>query len=222
MYYTVAMEARTKEIFEILAKEFPNPKSELHFESPYQLLVAVILSAQCTDKRVNQVTQKLFAEAPTAQAMCDLPTERLEQLIYSCGFYKHKTQFLKQASYDIVNRFGGEVPSNVEDLRTLAGVGRKTANVVYAVGFGGQAIAVDTHVFRVSHRLGLADAGTPEQTELQLQNAVDRSLWADGHHYLLLHGRYVCKSQHPLCGQCRLAEYCTYFAKQSAGEAVKK
>ena len=96
--------------------------------------MAVILSAQCTDKRVNQVTQKLFAEAPTAQAMCDLPTERLEQLIYSCGFYKHKAQFLKQASYDILNRFGGEVPSNVEDLRTLAGVGRKTANVVYAVG----------------------------------------------------------------------------------------
>lgn len=209
------MEQKTKEILDILAEEFPSPKSELVFKNPYQLLVAVILSAQCTDKRVNQVTPLLFAEADTPQKMADLPDEKLEKLIYSCGFYKNKARFIKEMSRDLIERFGGQVPDNLEQLRTLSGVGRKTANVVYAVGFGGQAIAVDTHVFRVANRLGLAHAKNVLDTEKQLCQAIDKELWSDSHHYLLLHGRYVCKSQRPDCARCRLKALCEYF--QSGG-----
>lgn len=202
--------SNTHKILEKLSEEFPNPKSELHFETPFQLLVAVILSAQCTDKRVNAVTPALFAVADTPQKMAELPLEQIEQLIHSCGFYHSKAQFLKQASADIIARFAGEVPSNLEDLRTLAGVGRKTANVVYAVGFGGQAIAVDTHVFRVSNRLGIVSAKNVLDTEKQLMQAIPQSQWADAHHYILLHGRYVCKSQRPLCDKCTVRELCKF------------
>lgn len=201
----------TISILQTLAKDFPNPKSELHFESPFQLLVAVILSAQCTDKRVNQVTPALFEVAPTPQKMADIPQEQLEQLIHSCGFYHSKANYLKQMSRDVVTRFGGNVPDNIEDLRTLAGVGRKTANVVYAVAFGGQAIAVDTHVFRVSNRLGLACANNVLDTEKQLMQVIPQDQWADSHHYLLLHGRYVCKSQRPLCENCSVKQFCKHY-----------
>ena len=204
------MTTNVQKILEKLSKEFPNPKSELHFETPFQLLVAVILSAQCTDKRVNTVTPALFAVADTPEKMAALPLERIEELIRSCGFYHNKAQFLKQASADIVARFNGVVPNNLEDLRTLQGVGRKTANVVYAVGFGGQAIAVDTHVFRVSNRLGIVSAKNVLDTEKQLMQEIPQDMWADAHHYILLHGRYVCKSQRPLCGECTLRELCKY------------
>lgn len=150
-----------------------------------------------------------------ASKMADLPDEKLEKLIYSCGFYKNKARFIKEMSRDLIERFGGQVPDNLEQLRTLSGVGRKTANVVYAVGFGGQAIAVDTHVFRVANRLGLAHAKNVLDTEKQLCQAIDKELWSDSHHYLLLHGRYVCKSQRPDCARCRLKALCEYF--QSGG-----
>lgn len=204
----------TQQILQTLAKDFPNPKSELQFNSPFELLVAVILSAQCTDKRVNKVTPALFAVANTPQEMANLPTEQLEELIHSCGFYHSKATYLKQMSTDIVERFGGEVPQKIEELRTLAGVGRKTANVVYAVAFGGQAIAVDTHVFRVSNRLGIADAKNVLDTEKQLMQAIPSDQWADSHHYILLHGRYVCKAQHPLCEKCSVCQYCKYYQKE--------
>ena len=205
------MSSDVKPILQILSQDFPNPKSELNFSSPFELLVAVILSAQCTDKRVNMVTPTLFAVANTPQQMADLPLEQIEQLIKPCGFYHNKAQFLKSASADIVARFGGQVPSNIEDLRTLAGVGRKTANVVYAVGFGGQAIAVDTHVFRVSNRLGIASGKTPLEVEKQLMQAIDCNVWSDAHHYILLHGRYVCKAQRPNCKECNVKQYCKHF-----------
>ncbi|MGN0782417.1 MAG: endonuclease III [Christensenellales bacterium] len=214
------MEQKTKEILEILSEEFPSPKSELVFGSPFELLVAVILSAQCTDKRVNQVTPELFAVADTPQKMAALPDEKLEKLIFSCGFYKNKARFLKEMSRDLIERFGGQVPDNLEQLRSLSGVGRKTANVVYAVAFGGQAIAVDTHVFRVANRLGLAHAKNVLDTEKQLCEAIDRELWADSHHYLLLHGRYVCKSQRPDCSVCRLKALCEFYA--SGGNKSKE
>ena len=172
----------TQKILDTLAKDFPNAKSELNFHSPFQLLVAVILSAQCTDKRVNLVTPRLFEVAPDVKTLAQLPQEKIEEIIHSCGFYHSKATYLKQMSQDIVNRFGGEVPNNIDDLRTLAGVGRKTANVVYAVGFGGQAIAVDTHVFRVSNRLGIANAKNVLDTEKQLMQAIPREQWADSHH----------------------------------------
>ncbi len=198
-------------IINILSQNFPNPKSELNFSSPFELLVAVILSAQCTDKRVNVVTAQLFAVANTPEDMVSLPLERVEQLIHSCGFYHNKAKFLLSMSYDIINRFGGVVPDNIEDLRSLAGVGRKTANVVYAVAFGGQAIAVDTHVFRVSNRLGLVSAKNVLDTEKQLMALLPPDSWADSHHYILLHGRYVCKSQKPMCHACDISQYCRHY-----------
>ena len=203
--------ADTKAILDILAQDFPNPKSELEFSSPFELLVAVILSAQCTDKRVNQVTPALFKVASTPEAMSALPLETIENLIRSCGFYHSKATYLKEMATDIVTRFGGVVPATLEELRTLAGVGRKTANVVYAVAFGGQAIAVDTHVFRVSNRLGIANATNVLDTEKQLMQAIPSDQWADSHHYILLHGRYVCKSQRPNCSQCHVSHLCKYY-----------
>ena len=207
----------TQKILDTLAKDFPNAKSELNFHSPFQLLVAVILSAQCTDKRVNLVTPRLFEVAPDAKTLAQLPQEQIEEIIHSCGFYHSKATYLKQMSQDIVNRLGGEVPTNIDDLRTLAGVGRKTANVVYAVGFGGQAIAVDTHVFRVSNRLGIANAKNVLDTEKQLMQAIPREQWADSHHYLLLHGRYVCKAQNPQCQRCSVKDFCKHY-KENVGK----
>lgn len=207
--------ADTKAILNILSQDFPNPKSELVFRSPYELIVAVILSAQCTDKRVNRVTPALFAEAPTVQALADLPVERLEELIRSCGFYHTKAQHLHDMARDVVTKFGGQIPCELDDLQTLAGVGRKTANVVYAVGFGGQAIAVDTHVFRVSNRLGIACANNVLDTEKQLMAAIPPEQWADSHHYILLHGRYVCKAQRPMCDRCSVKIYCKYYEEHN-------
>lgn len=212
-----AFMTNTQKILDTLAKDFPNAKSELNFNSPFQLLVAVILSAQCTDKRVNLVTPRLFEVAPDAKTLAQLPQEQIEEIIHSCGFYHSKATYLKQMSQDIVNRFGGEVPNNIDDLRTLAGVGRKTANVVYAVGFGGQAIAVDTHVFRVSNRLGIANAKNVLDTEKQLMQAIPREQWADSHHYLLLHGRYVCKAQNPQCQRCSVKDFCKHY-KENVGK----
>ena len=196
---------------DILAQDFPNPKSELNFNSPFELLVAVILSAQCTDKRVNLVTPSLFAVADTPTKLAALPIEQIEEIIRPCGFYHSKASYLKQMSSDIVERFDGQVPKTLDELRTLAGVGRKTANVVYAVAFGGQAIAVDTHVFRVSNRLGIANANNVLDTEKQLMQAIPPEQWADAHHYILLHGRYVCKAQRPACGECHVAKLCKYY-----------
>ena len=207
----------TQQIMSQLALDFPNAASELHFNSPYQLLVAVILSAQCTDKRVNQVTPALFKVANTPQQMADLPLEQIEQLIHSCGFYHSKATYLKDMSQDLLDRFNGQVPNNLADLQSLKGVGRKTANVVYAVAFGGQAIAVDTHVFRVSNRLGLVDASNVLDTEKQLMQVLPQDKWADSHHYILLHGRYVCKSQNPNCKECSLKQFCKYFREHNNG-----
>lgn len=205
------MTNKTKLILEILSQKYPNPKSELQFDNPFQLIVAVILSAQCTDKRVNQVTPQLFEKAPTPKRLADMPTEELEKIIFSCGFYHNKAKHLKQMAKELVEKFDGIVPSDLEQLRTLPGVGRKTANVVYAVGFGGQAIAVDTHVFRVSNRLGLTHAKDVFHTEEQLMQQIDKSLWSDSHHYILLHGRYTCKSARPDCFNCPLTDVCDYF-----------
>lgn len=205
----------TQQILTQLALDFPNAASELHFNSPYQLLVAVILSAQCTDKRVNQVTPALFKVASTPKQMAELPLEQIEQIIHSCGFYHSKATYLKEMSQDLLDRFDGQVPGDLKDLQSLKGVGRKTANVVYAVAFGGQAIAVDTHVFRVSNRLGIVNASNVLETEKQLMQVIPSDKWADSHHYILLHGRYVCKSQNPQCSACSVKKYCKYFKEHN-------
>jgi len=203
------------QILEQLQRDFPNAQSELNFNNPYELIVAVILSAQCTDKRVNQVTPKLFELAPTPQALADMPIDLLEDTIRSCGFYHNKAKHLKSMAADVVSKYRGQVPSNLADLQTLAGVGRKTANVVYAVAFGGQAIAVDTHVFRVANRLGIATATNVLDTEKQLMAVIPQDRWADSHHHILLHGRYVCKAQKPNCAGCSVSQWCRYFKEHN-------
>ena len=199
------------EILNELEKLYPDAKPALLYKTPYELLVAVILSAQCTDERVNKVTEVLFKKHNTPQSMLELTQSELEKYIFSCGFYRNKAAHILSASEDIIEKFGGEVPSTLDELRTLAGVGRKTANVVYAVAFGGDAIAVDTHVFRVSNRLGIADGKTPEKVEEDLMKAIPQNMWSKAHHYLIWHGRRVCHSQKPDCINCTLKDYCKFY-----------
>ncbi|MBQ8685702.1 MAG: endonuclease III [Clostridia bacterium] len=197
-----------------LERLYPEAKPALHYNTPYELLVAVVLSAQCTDARVNIVTAKLFEKYSTPEAMLALSQEELEKYIFSCGFYRMKARHILSASKDIIERFHGVVPQTVEELMSLDGVGKKTANVVYSVAFGGDAIAVDTHVFRVSNRLGLAKGKTPERVEEGLQKAVPKSDWSKAHHWLIYHGRRVCHSQKPDCLGCTLKAYCDYYRKK--------
>ena len=172
-----------------------------------------MLSALCTDERVNKGTAVLFVRYNTPEKMLTLSQEELERYIFSCGFYRNKAQHILSASRDILEKFGGQVPSTLKELQTLAGVGRKTANVVYSVAFGGDAIAVDTHVFRVSNRLGLAKGNTPEKVEEGLMKVIPKSQWSIAHHYLIWHGRKVCHSQKPNCGECTLSKLCAYFSE---------
>ena len=204
----------TKEILNGLAALYPDAQPALHFKTPYELLVAVILSAQCTDERVNKVTAVFFAKYDTPEKMLTLTQEELEKYIFSCGFYHNKAAHILSATHDILNKFGGEVPSTLGELKTLAGVGQKTANVVYAVAFGGDAIAVDTHVFRVSNRLGIAEGNTPAKVEEGLCKAIPKELWSKAHHYLIYHGRRVCHSQRPDCAGCTLKDYCKFFSNK--------
>ena len=204
----------SKEILSGLAALYPDAQPALHFKTPYELLVAVILSAQCTDERVNKVTAVLFAKYDTPEKMLTLTQEELEKYIFSCGFYHNKAAHILSATHDILNKFGGEVPSTLGELKTLAGVGQKTANVVYAVAFGGDAIAVDTHVFRVSNRLGIAEGNTPAKVEEGLCKAIPKELWSKAHHYLIYHGRRVCHSQRPDCAGCTLKDYCKFFSNK--------
>ena len=203
---------KTQKILAELERLYPDARPALHFNSPYELLIAVILSAQCTDERVNKVTEVLFREHDTPEKMVALTQDKLEKYIYSCGFYHNKAAHILSASQDILDKFGGEVPSSLEDLRTLAGVGRKTANVVYAVAFGGDAIAVDTHVFRVANRLGIAHGKAPDEVEEGLMKVIPKDKWSSAHHWLIFHGRRVCHSQRPDCEHCTLAPYCDYFS----------
>ena len=199
------------DLIDAVDKLYDNPKCELNFSSNYELLVAVILSAQCTDKRVNQVTSELFKEYNTPDKMISLSQEELETKIRSCGFFHNKAKHILDASRDIVNNHSGEVPSDKNDLKSLAGVGEKTANVVLSLAFGVPAIAVDTHVFRVSNRLGLADAKDVLKTQKQLESILPKEKWSKFHYALVLHGRYVCKSQRPLCDECKLKQYCKKY-----------
>lgn len=203
----------SEEILKELQRLYPDARPALEYGSAYELLVAVILSAQCTDERVNKVTAELFKEHNTPEKMLSLTQEELEKYIFTCGLYHSKAAHILSASRDIVEKFGGQVPATHAELKSLAGVGQKTANVVYAVAFGGDAIAVDTHVFRVSNRLGLARAATPEKTENQLKDVIPRSDWSKAHHWLIYHGRRVCHSQKPDCVNCTLKENCEFYSK---------
>ncbi len=193
-----------------LGEMYAGAKPALKFATPYELLVAVVLSAQCTDERVNKVTAVLFEQYNTPQKMLTLTQEELEKYIFSCGFYRMKAEHILSATKDILEKYDGEVPQTIEELTTLAGVGKKTANVVYAVAFGGDAIAVDTHVFRVSNRLGLAKGNTPIKVEEGLQKVIPKEDWSSAHHWLIWHGRKICHSRKPDCERCPLIDLCDY------------
>lgn len=183
-------------------------KPALDFSTPFQLLVAVILSAQCTDERVNKVTKKLFENYGTPEKFITLSQSELEGYIFSCGLYKNKASHLLSMTNDLINKFGGQVPDDLVKLQSLAGVGRKTANVVMSVAFKKPAIAVDTHVFRVSNRIGLAKATNVLATEKQLMKILDKKDWSRSHHYLIYLGRSYCKAKKPDCKGCPIKDVC--------------
>ena len=199
---------RKEIILEELEKTWPEAKAELHFTNPYETLVATILSAQCTDRQVNLVTPAVFARYPDVAAMAEAEEKDLYPMVKSCGF-RSKAGNIIAACRKIRDEFGGEVPRTLEELTSLPGVGRKTANVVLSNAFGIPAFAVDTHVFRVSNRLGLCRAETVEETERQMTALIPRENWGCAHHWLIWHGRRVCKAQKPLCDECSLREWCT-------------
>ena len=192
----------------ILRELYPNAKPALEFRTPFELLIAVILSAQCTDVRVNIVTGRLFQYANTPEAITALGQEKLETAIHDCGFFRMKAKHILETCDILLQQYGGEVPADFEALQKLPGVGRKTANVVMSVAFHAPAIAVDTHVFRVANRLHLAVGKTPLEVEKGLQKAIPREDWSDAHHWLILHGRRLCKARKPLCGDCPLSPVC--------------
>lgn len=207
---------RNQQILAELERLYPNAGPELHFTNPFETLIATMLSAQCTDKQVNKVTEKLFARFQTSAQLAALTPEELEPWIKGCGVYHNKAKNIVNCCRILCERYGGEVPADWEALQTLPGVGRKTANVVYANAFGGDCIAVDTHVFRVSNRLGLANAKNVLKTELQLQEAIPKSDWSKAHHWLIYHGRRVCHARNPKCAACTLRPLCAHPLDASA------
>ena len=197
-------------ILETLEQVYGGYACGLRYGTPFQLLVATILSAQCTDLQVNKITGRLFQHFSTPGEFAALTPGELEPWIRSCGVYRNKARSIVLASRAIMERFGGQVPDTLEDLVSLPGVGRKTANVVLSNAFGVPAIAVDTHVFRISNRLGLASANNVLETERQLMEAISRDKWSAAHHWLIWHGRQVCLAPHPNCSGCPLAQWCRY------------
>jgi endonuclease III len=192
----------------ILEQSYPHAVTALAYRNDFELLIAVILSAQCTDARVDLTTPTLFAKYPTPQKLGRARPSDVERIIKSCGFFRMKTKNIIACSHDLVERFGGEVPRDREALESLAGVGRKTASVVMAVAFDRAALAVDTHVFRVSHRLGLTLGTTPRQVEEDLTKLVPANKWGDASHWLILHGRQICKAPTPRCKECPVNHLC--------------
>lgn len=205
------MKQRTKIILDTLKQLYPDAKCELNYETPFQLLVATILSAQTTDKKVNEVTKDLFKEYPDVDAFLTLSIEELEARIKQIGLYRTKAKNLMIMCNQLKNNFGGEVPQTMEEIITLAGAGRKTANVVLSNAFGVPSIAVDTHVFRVSNRLGLADSDNVLEVEKQLQAELPKKEWSLAHHLLIFHGRRLCIARNPKCGECPLKNRCKQY-----------
>ena len=197
-----------REELRILEETYRGAIPQLKFGSPFELLVAVILSAQCTDKRVNQVTQELFPLANTPEKILLLGQTRLEEIIRPCGLSRSKAKHITASAQIVIDNYGGEVPSDFDELIKLPGVGRKTANVVTSVAFKNPAIAVDTHVFRVANRMKLAEGKTPLEVEKGLQEVISREKWSDAHHWLIWHGRGICKARNPKCADCPLSKIC--------------
>lgn len=202
-----------QEIFERFRAANPHPTTELNFSSPFELLIAVLLSAQATDVGVNKATAKLFPVANTPQAMLDLGLEGVMEYTKTIGLYKTKSKHVIETCQILLEKHGGEVPANREALEELPGVGRKTANVVLNTAFGVPAMAVDTHIFRISNRIRLAPGKDVREVEDKLMRFIPKEFLMDAHHWLILHGRYTCKAQKPLCGSCIIRDLCEYPAK---------
>ena len=201
-------EERYKGVLNWFNENVPVAETELHYDNPYQLLIAVILSAQCTDKRVNMITPALFRDFPTPEVMAASTPEVIFEYIRSVSYPNNKSKHLVGMAKMLMSDFGGVVPSDIDELQKLPGVGRKTANVLVSILFNTPAIAVDTHVFRVSNRLQLAQGTTPLEVEKGLQKAIPKEWWSRAHHWLIWHGRRVCKARKPLCDNCFLADLC--------------
>ena len=210
---------RFEKIIEYFSIHKPIAETELEYTDPYELLVAVILSAQCTDKRVNMLTPAFFKEFPTAEHLQHASIEEVFELIKSCSYPNNKSKHLVGMAKKLMAEFNGVVPDDVDELQKLPGVGRKTANVIASVVYDKPALAVDTHVFRVSARLGLTtNSKTPLDTEKQLIKYIPEEKISIAHHWLILHGRYVCTARSPKCGECELAPWCKYFEKKGLGK----
>lgn len=204
---------KMKNVLKLLEEMYSGAVSELEYSNAFELLIATILAAQCTDKRVNQVTKELYKEYKTPEDMLTLSPLELEKIVKSCGFYKNKSQNILATCMILVEKYNGEVPNTLEELTTLPGVGRKTANVVISNIFGQDAIPVDTHVFRVSNRLGLANSENVLTTEEQLMKNIPKKKWSEAHHWLIYHGRRICKARKPQCEICPLSTDCIYYKK---------
>lgn len=213
------MKQRTKLILDELKRLYPDAKCELNHETPFQLLVATILSAQTTDKKVNEVTESLFRDYPDVDAFLTLSINELEERIKQIGLYRSKAKNILIMCNQLKTKFNGEVPKTMDEITSLAGAGRKTANVVLSNAFGVPSIAVDTHVFRVSNRLGLADSDNVLEVEKQLQAELPKKEWSLAHHLLIFHGRRCCIARNPKCSECSLTNRCVYF---KANKAKKK
>lgn len=204
---------RYEEILRWFGENVPEPRTELSYDTPFHLLLSVILSAQCTDRRVNMVTPPLFAAYPEPADLAAAREEDVYEYIKSVTFPNNKTRHLIKAAQVLMDKFGGEMPSDIDSLMKLPGVGRKTANVMLAVVWNKAAMAVDTHVFRVSNRIGLTDnSKTPAATEKTLIRHIPAELVPKAHHWLILHGRYICKARKPLCGECGIREWCRTYS----------
>ncbi|MEQ8156208.1 MAG: endonuclease III [Clostridiaceae bacterium] len=212
------MKKSTDLILKLLTEEYPDAQCELNHDSPFQLLVATILSAQTTDKKVNEVTKDLFREYPDLNSFLLLSNEELENRIRQIGLYRNKAKNIYLMCRQLKENFGGEVPKTMEGITSLAGAGRKTANVVLSNAFGVPAIAVDTHVFRVSNRIGLADASNVEKTEGQLMKELPQDMWTHTHHLLIFHGRRCCFARKPDCERCVINDYCKFYKENMSGK----
>jgi endonuclease-3 len=206
---------RFRRFIDYFTQHYPEPKTELHFSNPYELLAAVILSAQCTDKRINQISPALFARFPEPESLAAASVDEVFSYIRSVSYPNNKAKHLVGMARALMERFGGEIPATVEELQTLPGVGRKTAHVILSIVYNEPTMAVDTHVFRVSHRLGLAPltATTPLAVEKALMAHVPKEHVPKAHHWLILHGRYVCVARAPKCDVCALKDFCKYYEK---------
>ncbi|MBB5020738.1 endonuclease III [Desulfurispira natronophila] len=212
---------RVRQVVATLEDTYPDAAPELDFSNPFELVIAVMLSAQCTDVRVNLVTHELFARYPDAQSLASANIEDVESIIRTCGLYRNKSRNAIAASQMIVDRFCGEVPASREELQQLPGIGRKSANVILSCAMSQDAIAVDTHVYRVSRRIGLSDASTVLGVEKDLMDATPRKKWSQLHHLLIFHGRRCCKAHKPQCQTCTVAHLCGYNASRNKSSSAR-